>query len=144
MAQGIQQEIVKYLLKEDDGLSENEKTIWHIKLQTALDSARNLKRLTKAVSSDNEVDELAWKKYMRATWKEVVIQVDNYKFGCKFPDLQQAGYQNITTLDAIEKILEELPKDTVDELMDVANGKIKPNEPNVSLNLKEEKIQEKK
>jgi hypothetical protein len=124
---GITQETFKYVLRIERELPTEEKTIWHLKIITAYDSAASLNRYSKSfrnVGPQNEVIEANYRRAYKGEWLDIVKQVENFQFGFKHPELAEKGYMSFDDPDLIGKVFEELPDGIVREIIDAAKGEV--------------------
>ena len=124
-------ESFRYVLKSERESLKEEQTIFHIKILTASDSAKNIRAYSRAfstVGNKNEVNESQYIRAYRGEWNNCVLKVENYKFGYKFPELQEKGYQTFDDPDLIAKMFEEMPENVVKEVIEAAKGEVTPEE----------------
>jgi len=129
--QGLMNPTVPYILERDRDIDvpEEQKTIWHVKIFTPIDTSLRQKRLSRAYKigggqREPEMDEIRHQSALKADWCEAITKVENYHFGIKYTVLYDKGWiKEITDKDSIKKIFEEIPEDVRVELMNVAEGK---------------------
>jgi hypothetical protein len=123
---GIQAETIPYTLECDLGLPKEQRTTWHIRIQTIIDDSKSAHRLNKAFIMKNNQTEIDERQYLRAQkgkWEDVIKKVENYEFGYKFPDLQAKGrIAEIEDADTIIKIAYDIPTELRNELLKIADG----------------------
>lgn len=123
--QAPQSETFPYIPKQDRDLLPTEQTTFMLQVVTAGASSASTRRYAKAFYTSGgkqELDENRYKLAYRGEWTDIVKAVKNYKFGYKYPDLQEKGFFDFDEPELIMKMFDELPDAIVREVIEAAKG----------------------